>query len=89
MYDYLQKFKYGAICFHTSIPGFSDLPDQHFDWLYEVYGNVKEEIPEEASELLGKLVQTTNYVDANLLYDLIIGRFCTHSLYLLNYRPID
>ena len=38
---------------------------------------------------LGKLVRITQYVDANLYFDLLTGRACTGILIFLNQTPID
>ena len=39
--------------------------------------------------LLGKHVQTTHYVDANLHHDLATGKAVTAVLHFLNQTPID
>ena len=54
-----------------------------------VYGNCQEEIPDDVPTLLGKMVCTTTYVDANLLHDLINLHSCTDILHILNQTPID
>ncbi len=38
---------------------------------------------------LGKLVRITEFVDANLYFDLVTGRACTGLLIFLNQTPID
>jgi len=86
---YLVKMKHGAIRFRTEEPDFSALPDQQFDWAYTVYGDVKEAIPADIPEPLGKFVTLTHYVDANLYHDLITGRSVTGILHLVNKTPID
>ena len=53
------------ICFVTEEPDFSALPVQHYDWMYTVYGDVKELIPQDIPEPLGKHVVMISYVDAN------------------------
>ena len=55
-----------AIKFRTDQPDYSFLPDQDFDWTYSVYGSVKEILPDDMSEPLGKAVITTTTMDANL-----------------------
>jgi len=42
---YLVKVKHGAIQFCTEEPNFSALPDLCFDWMYSVYGQMKEILP--------------------------------------------
>ena len=53
IYGYLCKYKNVAIRFPTSIPDFSDLPEQEYDWMKTVYGNCQEEIPDDAPTILG------------------------------------
>ena len=51
------------------------LPELEYDWTKTIYGNVIEEIPKDAPEPLGKSVTTTTLLDANLLHELITGRY--------------
>ena len=44
-------------------------------------------IPKDAPEPLGKSVATTKFLDANLLHDLITGRFVTAVLHFFNLTP--
>ena len=60
----------GAIRFRTGEPDFSSLKDQEYDWNRSVYSGACEQIPHDIPKPLGKHVQTTNYVDANLHHDL-------------------
>jgi hypothetical protein len=46
--------------FRTKEPDYSDLPEQNFDWMYTVYGNVQEVLPHDAPEPLGKPVRMTH-----------------------------
>jgi Reverse transcriptase (RNA-dependent DNA polymerase) len=89
IYGYLRKFRHGAIRIRTGIPDYSHLPDEEYDWMYSVYGNVKEQVPYDAPEPLGKEVVTTTYEDANLYHDMLTGRAVTGVLHLLNGTPID
>jgi hypothetical protein len=52
-------------------------------WEHSVYGNCKEEIPEDIPEALGKEVILTTYVDANLYHDMITGRAITAVLHFI------
>ena len=70
-------------------PDYSDLPSIEQDWAKSVYGDVKELLPQDAPEPLGKYVTLTHYVDANLMHDLVTGRSVTGILHLLNKTPID
>ncbi len=70
IYGYLAKMKHGVICIHVSEPDYSDLPDQDFDWMHTVYGELSEILPSDAPEPLGEYVTLTHYVDANLMHDI-------------------
>ena len=89
VYGYLRKFKHAAIRLRTGIPDFSGITKVKYDWAYTTYGNVKEEIPNDAPVPLGNPVITSTYVDANLYHDLISGRALTGILHLVNGTPID
>jgi hypothetical protein len=88
---YLRKFPHGAIRFRTGIPDYSEYDDKivRHDWMYSVYGEVKEEIPHDMPVPKGKSVRTTTYVDANLYHDQVTGRAVTGVFHFLNTTPID
>jgi hypothetical protein len=86
---YLAKMKHGFIRVRTDEPDYSDLPHQDFDWSHTVYGNVKEQMPRDAPEPLGKRIILTSYVDANLYHDHVTGRSVTGVLHFLNQTPIE
>ena len=67
---YLLFLPDGAIRFRTGEPDFSSLEDQEYDWTRTVYSGACEQIPHDIPKPLGKQVQTTHYVDANLHHDL-------------------
>ena len=54
-----------------------------------MYGNVKEIIPDDIPEPIGKTVQLVHYVDANLFHDAMTGRSVTACLHFVNGTPID
>ena len=89
IYSYITKMKHATIRVRTEEPDFSALPSEPYKWDYSVYGDVKEELPKDAPEPLGKYVTTTHYVDANLFHDILTGRSVTGILHLLNKTPID
>ena len=89
IYGYLSKMKHAMIRVRTEEPDYSDVPEQHFDWAYTVYGDVKEIIPDDLPEPLGKPVVLTTYVDANLYHDWLTGRSVTGILHLVNQTPFD
>ncbi len=80
---------HATIRFCTEEPDYSYLVAPEFDWMYSVYGNVKELIPKDAPNALGKRVVFTHYFDANLMHDVITGKSATGILHLLNQTPID
>ena len=86
---YLLFLPDGAIRFRTGEPDFSSLKDQEYDWTRSVYSGACEQIPHDIPEPLGKHVQTTHYVDANLHHDLATGKAVTAALHFLNQTPID
>ena len=88
-YGYVRKFCDGKIRFRTHSPDYSQLPKEQHDWMYSVYGNVKEELPKDMPVALGKGITLTTYVDANLLHDFSTGRAATGILHLMNGTPID
>ena len=86
---YLLFLHDGAIRFRTGEPDFSSLKDQEYDWTRTVYSGACEQIPHDIPKPLGKHVQTTHYVDANLHHDLATGKAVTAALHFLNQTPID
>jgi hypothetical protein len=56
IYGYLSKMRFVSIRVRTEEPDFSDVPNPEYDWTYTVYGNVKELLPKDAPEPLGKYV---------------------------------
>ena len=89
IYGYLAKMKSAAIHICTSEPDYSALPEQDFDWMHTVYGELQEILPTDAPEPLGEFVTLTHYVDANLMHDMTTGKSVTGILHLLNKTPID
>ena len=53
IYSYAIRTKVYAIRFRTDQPDYSFLPDQDFDWMNSVYGDVHEILPDDMPELLG------------------------------------
>ena len=76
------------IKFRTEIPDYSQFKEEAFNWGY-VYHPCVEEVPSDAPRALGKSVQTTSFVDANLMHDFITGRSVTGILHLLNKTLIE
>jgi hypothetical protein len=50
---------------------------------------VKELIPKDVPEPLGKYVTLSHYVDANIMHDITSGKSVTGILHLVNKTPID
>ena len=80
--------KYAVIICRAGLPDYSDIPRIHYDWEHSVYGNVKEELPRDAPEALGKHIILTHYVDANLYRDVLTGHSVTGILHFINRTPI-
>jgi hypothetical protein len=89
IYGYLSKMRHGVIRIRTDLPDYSVLPERTYDWDHTCYEGAQELIPTDMPRPLGKEVQTTTFVDANLHHDLISGRSVTGILHLLNKTPID
>jgi hypothetical protein len=54
IYGYLSKMRHSAIQICTEEPDYSDIPGAEYGWEFSVYRDAKEELQEDASELLGK-----------------------------------
>ena len=89
MTGYLEKMKHVAIRFRTNIPNYTDIHHTPYSWKQSVNGKVKEAIPHDVPEALGRPVVLTHYVDANLYHDMLTGRLVTGILHLMNQAPID
>ena len=89
IYGYLASHEKGAIRVRTDIPDYSELPDITYEWMYTVYGDVREGIPKDIPKPAGNKIVLTTYVDANLYHDYITGRAVTGILHLVNQTPID
>ncbi|NND72996.1 MAG: hypothetical protein HKN43_15585, partial [Rhodothermales bacterium] len=89
IYGYLSKMRHTKIRVVTDMPDWSDVPDNEHDWERTVYGGVTEVIPDDAPEPLGKEVNTSTYVDANLYHNMVTGRAVTGVLHFVNAFPID
>ena len=73
----------------TDIPDYLELPNITNEWMYTVYGEVKEGIPKDIPKPAGNRIVLTTYVDANLYHDYITGRAVMGILHLVNQTPID
>ena len=89
MTGYLAKMKHAAIRFRTNIPNYTDIHHTPYSWEKSFYRKVKEAIPHDVPEALGRPVVLTHYVDANLYHDMLTGRSVTGILHLINQTPID
>ena len=85
---YFLTMKHFGICFRTCKPDLSKHEDKTKN-KNSIYGDVKEELPEDAPSPLGKPVQLTHYVDANLLHDKLSGKSVSACLHFANGTPID
>ena len=67
---YLYKFRSGCIRVRTNKPDYSSVDKQVYNWSLSVYGNISEQLPENAPKPLGKPVVHTCHKDTNLHHDL-------------------
>jgi hypothetical protein len=81
--------RFASIRVRTEEPDFSDIPGPEYDWTYRVNGKIKELLPKDAPEPLGKYITLSHYVDANLMHDITSGKSVTGILHLVNKTPID
>ena len=81
--------RHAIIRIRTSEPDYSDIPDQHYDWMHTVYGHAEELLPPDAPETLGKPVTFSTYVDANLYHCMVTGDSVSGILHLINQTPFD
>ena len=88
MFNYLNNYKDASITFDTDVPEHSKFTIEQPEWKY-VYGECKEQIPDNAPEAKGKSVTTTSFIDANLQHCMVLGRAATGTLHLLNKTPED
>ena len=91
IHAYVVRAKDYAIRLRVHHPDYSYLPEQNFNWTHTIHGDVKEIIPEDIAEALGKTLTTTptTTVDANLNHCLDTGRSLTGCLHFVNQTPID
>ena len=89
IYGYLSKMRHAKIRIRTELPDYSDIPMKEYDWQYSVYEGAKEVIPDDIPTPLGKPVQLTTFIDANLYHDMISGRSVTGVLHMFNKTPGD
>ena len=86
---YIANMKHAKIRVRVHEPDYSTLESPTLDWSKSVYGDVKEEVPQDAPKPLGKYVTLTHYVDANLYHDQVTGRSVTGILHMVNGTPIE
>ena len=89
IYYYAIRTKDYAIRFRTDQPDYSFLPDQDFDWMYSVYGDVQEILPDDMPEPLDNAVVTMTTMDANLNCCLATGKSLAGCLHFANKTPVD
>ena len=61
IYGYLSQVRHTAIRVRTEEPDFSDVSDLNHNWSLSVYGELKEILPHNAPEPLGKHVTLTHF----------------------------
>ena len=86
---YLKKHPDAAIRFRTGRPAHADVEIPNYSWLQTVYGDMKEELPDDLPPALGCIIRLTSYVYANLYHDMITGRSVTGIVHMINQTPIN
>jgi hypothetical protein len=89
IYGYLSKMRFASIHVRTEESDFFDIPDPEYNWAYAMYGKIKELLPKDAPEPLGKYIALSHSVHAKLMHDITSGKSVTGILHLVNKTPID
>jgi hypothetical protein len=87
IYGYLETMLPNEFVFCSLI--ISDIPDFQYDWSKSVYGESKDVIPIDSPDPIGNFVTLTHYVDADLMHDIMTGKYVTGILHLVNKTPIE
>ena len=61
-------------------PDCSNIPDQGYDWMYRIYGSVKEMVRKHTPKPVCRPVLLVHYVNATLFHDAITDRIVTGML---------
>ena len=86
---YVSKMRHADIRIRIKELDLSALPEDPNTCDQSIYGNAREEIPNDIPKPLGKFVITTHYDNANLSHDIMIGRSVTNILHLIIKTPFD
>jgi hypothetical protein len=91
IFGYVDRYKEAGIRVRPGMPDYCKLDKiyKKYYWSDKVYGTQHEEFPMNMPEPLGGMMRITQYVDANLYFDLVSGRACTGILTFLNQTPVD
>lgn len=85
----LIQLKHTTMRFQTEAPSLSSIPITPYEWEDSVCDNVTELLPQDAPTPKRKYDVTISYHDANLCYNIAIGRSVTVALCFLKKAPID
>jgi hypothetical protein len=88
VYKFLCNYKKTSIKFRTDKPNYFAFDYVKPDWGY-IYHPCQEDKPTDTSEPCGKPAFTTSFVDANLLFDLVTGRYAAGIIHLLKKTPVS
>ena len=90
VFGYLRRFPDAALRFRTGIPNLESVVNMdEYDWMYSVYGDVKEQLPSDMPIPKGKRIRVWAMVDANLMFCKVTGKSCTGVTYFLNQTLVD
>ena len=87
IFAYLNKHQNSALVFDPSYPDINIDTFTKHDWT-EFYGDVKEAMPPDMSEHLGKYVLMRCFVDANHTEDKLTRCYCSGFIIFLQLEPI-
>jgi hypothetical protein len=89
MVGYLAMRRFTQIRVLTGEPDYSELECKEYNWAKTIYGNIREQVPEDIPDPLGNYVMLSHYYNANLYHDVVTGQSVTGILHFMNKMPID
>jgi hypothetical protein len=74
MVGYLATMRFTQIRVLTGEPDYSELECKEYDWAKTIYGDIREQVLEGIPDPLGNYVMLSQYYDANLYDDMVMGQ---------------
>jgi hypothetical protein len=85
---YVSKFRFFTIKFKPLAPDLSMFDNSKPNSWESIYGEGKEDLPQDAPPPLGKPVTLVHFFDASLMHDVITGKAVTGTVHLANGTPV-